>query len=42
MLSRGYRDEGLALNDLTLRWRDFLWAVLAVAAAAMLLWSNWL
>jgi cobalt/nickel transport system permease protein len=42
MLSRGYRDEGLALNDLALRRRDFLWAIIAVAAAAMLLWSNWL
>lgn len=41
MLSRGYRDEGLALNDLALRWRDLLWAVLAAAAAGLILWSNW-
>lgn len=41
MLSRGYRDEGLALNDLALRWRDLLWAVLASAAAGLILWSNW-
>ena len=42
MLSRGYRDEGLALNDLALRRRDLLWAAFALAAAAILLWSNWL
>jgi cobalt/nickel transport system permease protein len=41
MLSRGYRDDGLALNELTLRWRDFMWAALAVATASTLLWVNW-
>ena len=41
MLSRGYRDEGLALNSFTLRRRDFLWAAFALATASMLLWSNW-
>jgi cobalt/nickel transport system permease protein len=40
MLSRGYRDEGLALNDLSLRWRDFLWVAFALAAASVLLWIN--
>ena len=42
MLSRGYRDEGLALNDLALRRRDFLGTAFALAMASMLLWSNWL
>ena len=42
MHSRGYRDEGLALNDLALRRRDFLWAAFALATASILLWSNWL
>ena len=41
MLSRGYRDEGLALNSLTLRRRDFLWVAFVLAIASMLLWSNW-
>ena len=41
MLSRGYRDEGVALIDLSFRRRDFLWAFLAVSAAGLLLWSNW-
>ena len=40
MLSRGYRDEGLALNDLSLRRRDFLWVAFALAAASVLLWIN--
>ena len=40
MLSRGYRDEGLVLNDLSLRRRDFLWVAFALAVAAGLLWSN--
>ncbi len=40
MLSRGYRDEGLALNDLSLKRRDFLWVAFALATAAVLLWSN--
>jgi cobalt ECF transporter T component CbiQ len=42
MLSRGYRDDGLVLNKLGLRRRDLLWAALAVALAAILLWSNYL
>jgi cobalt/nickel transport system permease protein len=41
MLSRGYRDEGLALNDLAMRWRDFIWVAFALATASVLLWSNW-
>jgi cobalt/nickel transport system permease protein len=42
MHSRGYRDEGLTLNDPALRRRDFLWAAFALAMASVLLWSNWL
>ena len=42
MLSRGYRDDGLVLNKLGLRRRDLLWAALAVALAAILLWSSYL
>lgn len=41
MLSRGYRDEGLALNNLALRRRDLLWTALALAMASILLWSSW-
>jgi cobalt/nickel transport system permease protein len=41
MLSRGYRDDGLALSDLEVRRRDLLWAVLAAALAGLILWSNW-
>jgi len=40
MLSRGYRDEVLVLNDLSLRRRDFFWVAFALATASVLLWSN--
>ena len=40
MLSRGYRDEGLALSSLAFRRRDFLWVLFALAVASALLWSN--
>ncbi len=40
MLSRGYRDDGLVLNGLSLRRWDFLWVAFALAAASLLLWIN--
>ena len=40
MLSRGYRDEELVPNDLSLRRRDFLWVAFALAVASVLLWGN--
>jgi cobalt/nickel transport system permease protein len=42
MLSRGYKDDGIVLNDFGLKQRDFLWATFAVAIAALLIWSNYL
>ncbi len=40
MLSRGYQDDGLVLNNFSLKLRDLLWTVFAVAVALALLWSN--
>jgi len=40
MLSRGYRDDGLVLNGLSLRRWDFLWVAFALATASLLLWIN--
>ena len=42
MLSRGYQDDGLVLNNFSLKLRDFLWATFAVAIASLLIWSNYL
>ncbi len=42
MLSRGYKDDGIVLNNFSLKQRDFLWTTLAVAIAALLIWSNYL
>ena len=40
MLSRGYQDDGLVLNNFSLKRRDFLWAAFAVTVASLLIWSN--
>jgi cobalt/nickel transport system permease protein len=42
MLSRGYKDDGIVLNNFSLKRRDFLWATFAVAVATLLIWSNYL
>lgn len=42
MLSRGYKDDGIVLNNFSLKQRDFLWATFAVAIASLLIWSNYL
>ncbi len=40
MLSRGYQGEVYALNDLSLKRRDFFWIAFALTAAAVFLWGN--
>ena len=40
MLSRGYRGEVLALDNLSLRRRDFFWGAFALVAASVLFWLN--
>ncbi len=40
MLSRGYHDDGLVLDDLSLKRRDFLWVAFALAVVSGLLWIN--
>ena len=40
MLSRGYQDDGLVLNNFSLKLRDLLWTAFAIAVAFALLWSN--
>jgi cobalt/nickel transport system permease protein len=40
MLSRGYHDDGLVLDELSLKRRDFLWVAFTLAAASVLLWIN--
>ena len=42
MLSRGYKDDGIVLNNFSLKRRDFLWTTFAVAIASLLIWSNYL
>lgn len=40
MLSRGYRGEAVALDNLSFRRRDFFWGAFALATAFILLWRN--
>ena len=42
MLSRGYKDDGIVLNNFSLKQRDFLWATFTVVIASLLIWSNYL
>ena len=42
MLSRGYKDDGIVLNNFSLKRCDFLWTIFAVAIASLLIWSNYL
>jgi cobalt/nickel transport system permease protein len=41
MLSRGYQGEIYVLNPLKFKFRDSMWAAIAVIAAAILLWGNY-
>lgn len=41
MLSRGYRGEVLALDDLSVRRRDFFWMAFALGAAFALIWLSY-
>jgi cobalt/nickel transport system permease protein len=42
MLSRGYKDDGIVLNNFSLKRRDALWTTFAVAISSLLIWSNYL